>query len=70
MKQPGGSYDKGPQMSFGSYQVNRGYHSDDPLFDPYSPKDDERGNDYFALKNSAIRKDDKKLARTKFSKIQ
>lgn len=70
MKQPGGSPDKGPQMSHGSYEINRGYRSDDKEFDPYAMNDHERGNDYFALKNSAVRKDDKKLSRTKFSKVQ
>jgi len=70
MKQPGPNPDKGPQMSFGSYEYDKGYRTNDKEFDPYALNDSERGNNYFALKNSAVRKDDKKLSRTKFSKVQ
>lgn len=60
--------DKGPPMREGENKFDKGYQSDDELFDPYS-ECQERGNEYFKLQNEIVHKDTKKMRRDKFTKI-
>lgn len=64
--------DKGPPMREGAHSFDKGYMSDDELFQPTKnmfPDNNERGNEYMKLNNEWQKKDAGKLARSKFSKI-
>ena len=70
MKEPKGNPDKGPKMTEGAYQFDKGYVSDNEHFSPKAyPGDHQRGNMYMGMQNEAVRRDSKKLERSKFSKI-
>lgn len=61
--------DKGPPMHEGENHFDKGYKSDNEMFDPYTESDTERGNEYFRLQNEIVHRDTKKMRRDKFSKI-
>lgn len=63
--------DRGPRMIEGAHKFDKGYESDEETFAPRMafPDDHERGNDYFEMRNKALREDSKKLERSKFSKM-
>lgn len=70
-KGPHGNPDKGPPMMEGAHHFDKGYSSDEKHFSPDANGTDDhyRGNDYMNLQNEAVHRDDKKLKRSKFSKI-
>lgn len=63
--------DKGPPMMEGPHYFDKGYESDSEKFSPDADSSDDnyRGNGYFKLQNEIVGRDDKKLKRSKFSKI-
>lgn len=63
--------DHGPKMIEGAHHFDKGYESDHEHFSPkYEfPHDHERGNKYMNHQNEIVKKDSKKLAREKFTKI-
>ena len=64
--------DRGPPMHEGAHHFDKGYVSDEEKFSPTRhefPADHMRGNAYFDLNNEWQKKDAKKLARSKFTKI-
>jgi len=65
-----GDPDKGPRIIEGAHQWDKGYTSDNEDFSPSVafPNDDERGNNYFEMRNAARKSDATKLKRSKFSK--
>lgn len=63
--------DRGPPMKEGPHQFDKGYMSDSERFSPDADSSDDnyRGNNYFKLQNEIVGRDDKKIKRSKFSKI-
>ena len=65
--------DKGAPIVEGkdAYHYDKGYVSDEEYFSPLSKMDSEdyRGNEYMDNQNTAVRRDDSKIKRSKFSKI-
>lgn len=63
--------DRGPKMKEGPHHYDKGYTSDSEHFSPDAGKTDDnyRGNKYMNMQNEIVRRDDKKMAKDKFSKI-
>jgi len=64
--------DKGPPMLEGAHKFDKGYDSDDEVFQPTKnmfPDNDMRGNEYMKDNNEWQKKDAVKLGRSKFSKF-
>jgi hypothetical protein len=64
--------DKGPAMIEGAHKFDKGYDSDNEVFQPTNkmfPDNEHRGNEYMKLNNEWQKKDAGKLGRSKFSKI-
>ena len=63
--------DKGPPMTWGMHNFDKGYESDADVFARSSsfPGDEQRGNEYASMNREIVHRDSKALKRDRFSKI-